>query len=137
MHARLTAGFQESYPYAGIMIGRTNALLVEVQPCSDPLVGHSEKSFGLAFRKVCQGPEGQRHYDLISASILREACALVCRQVRYGQPSDLGDHAAKLHTTRLRGPRHEQDAAGETNSAGPLAAAKVPPASVLTVLFRV
>ena len=83
MHARLTAGFQESYPYAGIMIGRTNALLVEVQPCSDPLVGHSEKGFGLAFRKVCQGPEGQRHYDLISltvcASAVRNSFALGAR----------------------------------------------------------
>ena len=63
-----------------------NALLVEVQPCSDPLVGHSEKGFGLAFRKVCQGPEGQRHYDLISlavcASAVRNGFALGARALR-------------------------------------------------------
>ena len=52
---------------------QVDALLVEVQPCSDPLVGHSEKGFGLAFRKVCQGPEGQRHYDLISLAVCASA----------------------------------------------------------------
>lgn len=79
-----------------------NALLVEVQPCSDPLVGHSEKGFGLAFRKVCQGPEGQRHYDVISASISLRDGATPCAPVRYGQAGDLGN-AAKPPTTGLSG----------------------------------
>jgi hypothetical protein len=56
----------------------------------------------------------KRHYDVISASIpLREACDLVCRQVRYGQAGDLG---TKLPGTTLPGDARAKKFPGDSLS---------------------
>jgi hypothetical protein len=62
--------------------------------------GHGTQSERSAVRE--QGP----CYDLISACVpLREACDFVCRQVRYGQPSDLGPCSQASHNRTYGEPR--------------------------------